>query len=267
MMAQKHADSGSKRTLVMGIVNVTPDSFSDGGRWYTPESALRHALELVDQGADMIDLGAESTRPGAESISVEEEWRRLEPVLQLLVPRCPVPISIDTYKSQIAKWALDMGASIINDIWGGLADPDMLKVVAKAECTYIWMHNRSQPSSDPLSALFGETASGIRRCLDAGIDEHRLWLDPGIGFGKTPEQNLVVLRDLKRYCSLGWPVLLGASRKRFIGQVLGGQADDRLEGSLAVAAWAVAQGVQIVRVHDVKATAKVCRMTEAIHYA
>ncbi|MBX5437024.1 MAG: dihydropteroate synthase [Alicyclobacillaceae bacterium] len=256
------------RTLVMGIVNVTPDSFSDGGRFLLPEDALRHAWQLVEDGADIIDLGAESTRPGATPLPAEEEWRRLCPVLEVLGRECPVPVSVDTYKADIAERALALGARMINDVWGGLADPRMLSVVARAGCEYVWMHNRPEPAAtDAFAVLVAETQAGINRCLEAGIQPDKLWIDPGIGFGKTYEQNLVVLKRLSEYTQLGYPVLLGTSRKSVIGRTLGVGVDGRLAGSLATVAWGVQAGVRAVRVHDVRDTVMTCRMVEAIVHA
>lgn len=256
------------KTLVMGIVNVTPDSFSDGGRFYSPENAIRHAYRLIEEGADVLDIGAESTRPTSLEISPEEEWRRLEPVLQELCRNSPVPISVDTFKSQTASKSLELGADIINDVWGGLADPDMLSVIAEADCDYIWMHNRHQPAlEDGFEVLLEETKAGIERCLEFGINSERLWLDPGIGFGKTYQHNLQALKRMDEYCALGFPVLLGTSRKSVIGNTLQVSVDERLEGSLATVSLGVWAGVKAVRVHDVKETVRTCRMVEAILYA
>ncbi|WP_303802726.1 dihydropteroate synthase [Alicyclobacillus macrosporangiidus] len=258
----------SSKTLVMGIVNVTPDSFSDGGRFYDPKDAIEHAYRLVEEGADVIDVGAESTRPGCTPVPEDEEWRRLEPVLRELCAHAPVPISVDTFKAATAARALELGADIINDVWGGLADPRMLQVVADAGCVYIWMHNRREPAPErAFDVLVEETRAGVARCLEAGIAEDKLWIDPGIGFAKTYDQNLQILRRLSEYCALGWPVLLGTSRKGVIGRTLGTSPADRLEGSLATVAWGVAAGVRMVRVHDVLATVRTCRMVEAIRDA
>lgn len=258
------ADS-RQQTRVMGILNLTPDSFSDGGLVDSPEAAIRRALAMVEQGADWVDVGAESTRPGADRVGIEDEWARLEPVLTRLTRTCQVPISVDTYKGEVARRALTLGVQMINDVWGGMHDDTMLPVVSEAQVAYVWMHNRKAPATeDVVATVMEETEQGIARCLAAGIAPDRLWIDPGIGFAKTPEQNLDVLRALNRYCALGYPVLLGASRKRFIGRILGGEPTQRLEGSLAVAAWGVLAGVRCIRVHDVAETVKVCRMLEAI---
>ncbi|MCL6517390.1 MAG: dihydropteroate synthase [Alicyclobacillus sp.] len=252
----------------MGIVNVTPDSFSDGGRYIRPEDAIRHAYRLMEEGADVIDVGGESTRPGGQPISAEEEWRRLSPVLRELCQNASIPISVDTYRAETAARALELGVHIVNDVWGGLADPDILRVAADAGCVYVWMHNREEPAlGHAYDVLVEETNRGVERCLAAGIGADRLWIDPGIGFGKTYEQNLQILRRLSEYCTLGWPVLLGTSRKSVIGRTLGTPPQDRLEGSLATVAWGVAAGVRMVRVHDVRETVRTCRMVEAIRDA
>lgn len=267
--ARMEALTRSSRTLVMGIVNVTPDSFSDGGRFCRPDDALAHAARLVEEGADILDIGGESTRPGHHPVSAEEEWRRLEPVLAELCRTSPVPISVDTYKAETAARALDQGVQIINDIWGGLADPDILRVAADADCVYLWMHNRSRPADgDPFETLVAETEAGIERCLKAGIRSERLWIDPGIGFGKTYRDNLIILKRLSEYCRrFPFPVLLGTSRKSVIGHTLGLPPEERLEGSLATVALGVQAGVRAVRVHDVQATVRTCRMVEAIRDA
>ncbi|MCL6626950.1 dihydropteroate synthase [Alicyclobacillus shizuokensis] len=253
------------RVQVMGIVNVTPDSFSDGGRYYEVKQALQHAYRLLEAGADILDIGGESTRPGHTPVDADEEWRRIEPVLRELAQRTDATLSVDTYKSVTAQRALDVGVHIINDVWGGLADDNMLPTVAAAGCTYIWMHNRREPATaDPFAALLTDTERGVERCLEAGIRPEKLWLDPGIGFGKTYEHNLSVLRRLPEYCRLGYPVLLGTSRKRFIGRTLDKDVDGRLVGSLATVSWGVMAGVRAVRVHDVAETVETCRMLEAI---
>lgn len=255
------------RTLVMGIVNVTPDSFSDGGQFLDAAAALQQAQQLIEEGADVLDIGAESTRPGSAPISPEEEWRRLKPVLTELCGQMGITVSVDTYHARTAARALEAGAIVINDIWGGLADPDMLHVVAEAGCTYIWMHNRPQPAEHPVRTLIEETEAGVARCLDAGIAPERLWIDPGIGFGKTYMDNLSIMKHLAAFCGLSHPVLLGASRKSMIGKTLDAAPRDRLEGSLAAVALGVQAGVRAVRVHDVRATVRVCRMVEAIVHA
>jgi len=266
-MRQQLAQTPDK-TLVMGIVNVTPDSFSDGGRYFRPEEALNHAETLAAEGADVIDIGAESTRPDSIQLTSEEEIRRLEPVLSELRQRVSLPISVDTYHAKTASFALEHGADIINDVWGGLADPDILSVVAKSGCEYIYMHNRKEPTDDDIMrVLLAETERGIAMCLEAGIPQRKLWIDPGIGFGKTFQQNLKILGRMEEYCELGYPVLLGTSRKSVVGKTLDVPVGERLEGSLATVAVGVMKGVQSVRVHDAKSTVRTCRMVEAIIHA
>ncbi len=256
------------RTLVMGILNITPDSFSDGGRYENPKAAIQHAYQMLEEGADIIDVGAESTRPGATKVKPREEWQRLEPVLRTLTKDSKITISVDTYKFETALRAMDMGAAIINDVWGGLADIYIHKFMAEdGECNYIYTHNRHQPAEgDGWSELISETQTGIEHCLEVGIKPEKIWIDPGIGFGKTYEQNLNALRRLDEYTKLGYPVLLGTSRKSVIGEALDLPKEERLEGTLATVALAVQSGVRMVRVHDVLPTVRTCRMVEAIMY-
>lgn len=256
------------KTVIFGILNVTPDSFSDGGRFQEVHRALEHAKHLVSEGADVIDVGAESTRPGFTPLTVEEEWSRLKPILQALTDEIPVPISVDTYKAEIAYRALECGVHIINDIWGGMRDKDILRVVADAKCHYIWMHNRDMPvHHGAVQILIDETQFGIDQALSCGIQPDKLWIDPGVGFGKTYEQNLLVLQQLSEYCKLNIPVLLGTSRKSVIGNTLAVPPTERLAGSIATVALGVQAGVKAVRVHDVLATRQTCRMVEAIIHA
>lgn len=257
------------RTLVMGIVNVTPDSFSDGGHYFSPADAIEHAHRLIAQGADILDIGGESTRPGGQGVSWQEEWRRIEPVLDELAGHCPIPISVDTYHARTAAAALEHGVACINDVWGGLADPDMYRVVNQAGCVYIWMHNRHTPAlADPMGTLLQETMAGIERCLEAGVAPTQLWLDPGIGFGKTFSDNIEILHHLKDFCAMGYPVVLGTSRKRFIGRLLDDAPPmERLEGSLATAVLGAAAGVAAVRVHDVAQVCRALKVTDAIVHA
>lgn len=252
----------------MGIINVTPDSFSDGNRYNTTEKALARAHQLIDEGADILDIGAESTRPGHQEVSAEEEWGRLLPVLRALCGKVSARISVDTMKAEVAERAAELGVDIINDVWGGLYGERMLSVVANAGCEYIWMHNRNTPvQGQGWEVLIEETKQGIERCLQAGISPHCLWIDPGIGFGKTHAQNLEVLARLEEYTSLGQPVLLGVSRKSVIGRTLELPVEERLEGSLAIASLGVWARVSCIRVHDVQATVRTCRMVEAIQSA
>ncbi|MDN5346453.1 MAG: dihydropteroate synthase [Clostridia bacterium] len=269
-----------ERTLIMGILNVTPDSFSDGGLFNDPIRAVERAHEMVAEGADIIDVGGESTRPvyvPAENrgnntvrkniygLPVEEEWRRLEPVLRRLVDEIRVPISVDTYHAETARRALEMGVDIINDVWGFKADPEMAGVCAAYDVPVILMHN--QYSTNYRDLMF-DILSGLRESIAlaerAGVKSEKIIVDPGIGFGKDTEQNLEVMRSLRELKVLGKPVLLGTSRKSLIGNTLGLPVDQRMEGTAATVALGIALGVDIVRVHDVKEMVRVARMADAV---
>ncbi|MCX7780857.1 MAG: dihydropteroate synthase [Negativicutes bacterium] len=256
------------RTLVMGILNLTPDSFSDGGKYLDMDAALRHAQSMVENGADIIDVGAESTRPyGSRPITAEEECGRLLPVLEKVLKNIDAPVSVDTYKAEVAREALKAGAHFINDIWGLQREPDMAAAVAEYGVPIIIMHNQKDTHYD--NDIMSEICKFLRKsadiALNAGVQPDNILIDPGIGFGKTPAQNLVVMSRLEELRSLGYPILLGTSRKRFIGEVLGGApANDRLEGTGATVAIGIAKGVSIVRVHDVKEMVRVARMTDAM---
>jgi dihydropteroate synthase len=262
------------RPLVMGVVNVTPDSFSDGGLLYPeshPETAIAHGRRLLSEGADVLDVGGESTRPGASPIDVEEELRRVTPVIEGLVEAGAI-CSIDTRKPEVARAALDAGAVIVNDV-SGAADPRLLDVTASAGAGYVLMHSRGTPEDmqrlatyeDVVAEVYEFLADGLERCLDAGITLDGVMVDPGLGFAKTPEHNLALLRALRQFRGLGRPVLVGASRKSFLGEPLGGGGpDNRLEGSLACATSAVLAGAAGLRVHDVEATVRVARVARAI---
>lgn len=257
----------------MGILNVTPDSFSDGGAFQEPSAAIDHALRLLEEGADLIDLGGESSRPGAIPIAEREELRRVLPVLESLVPRVRVPISIDTMKPAVARAALEGGASIINDVAANRTEPSMWELAGQYGAGYIAVHMQGQPQSmqnNPrygdvvadVNAFFGNRLEGLRK---AGVGAEQVILDVGIGFGKDLPHNLKLLADLGSFTKWRRPLLLGASRKAFIGRITGVEkARERLAGSLACACWAVEAGVQIVRAHDVAATKQAVRMTEAI---
>ena len=261
-----HPDLG-KRTLIMGILNVTPDSFSDGGKYMTVERALKHARLLIAEGADVLDVGGESTRPGYIEISVEEEIARVEPVLKALRSHgIDVPISIDTYKSAVAEAALTAGATIINDVWGGKRDPRILEVAAKREAPIILSHNRDNMNYGPdvAAAVIEDLSECVRAAKTAGIPNERIVLDPGIGFAKTRQHNLELLNRLDELVALGFPVLLGTSRKRFIRDILDAGPEDVVEGTIATTVLGVQKGVSIVRVHDVRANAKAARMADAI---
>lgn len=253
-----------ERTLIMGILNVTPDSFSDGGKYNTVEAARARTLEMVEEGADIIDLGGESTRPGHTPVEAEEELRRVIPVLEAILPEVPVPISIDTSKAVVAEEALRRGAHLIND-QRALADPNMAAVVARYEAPVVLMHNPSTPQyRDLMGDIVDHLAERVEYAVASGIPREHIILDPGIGFGKTPEQNLEVVRRLDELKSLGLPILVGPSRKSFIGYVLNLPVEERLEGTAAAVAVSIVKGADIVRVHDVKQMVRVARMTDAL---
>jgi len=257
-----------RRTLVMGILNITPDSFSDGGQYNTMDKALRHVEEMIQNGADIIDIGAESTRPynGAEKVSAEEEMERLGPLLEKIVSISTVPISIDTYKASVALEALKLGAHMINDIWGLQQDINMAKVVAQYKVPVIIMHNQDTTyyRQDIMSEICSFLQRSISIGIEAGIESDRFIIDPGIGFGKTPAQNLVVMSRLEELKSLGYPILLGTSNKRFIGEVLHLPVEDRVEGTGATVAIGIMKGSNIIRVHDVRAMSRIAKMTDAM---
>jgi len=237
---------------LMGIVNVTPDSFSDGGLFVSPEAARAQALKLVTEGADIIDVGAESTRPGHRPISVEEEWARLEPLLSLLVAEAGAPVSIDTYKAETARRALDAGVAVVNDVWGLQRDPDMAAVIASAGAGVVIMHNRSE--ADPEIDIVDDMLRFFERSLDiarrAGVDERHILLDPGIGFGKTRAQNFAALRATPALARLGPPLLIGVSRKSIFRDLPDGAVEGRLVGTLAANLYAAMRGARAFRVHD-----------------
>ncbi len=249
----------------MGVINVTPDSFSGDGLGKDKQAAVDRALRFQDEGADFLDIGAESTRPGHTPVEEYEELARLLPALQAITDRVSIPISVDTSKSAVAERALESGATIINDVWGLRADPELSGVVASHGAGLILMHNqRSHAYED----LLGEIVGDLRHCIDdalsAGILGHNLIVDPGFGFGKTADQNLELLRNLMTLRQLGLPVLVGTSRKSTIGRLLGLPGDQRAEGTSATVAMAIAGGADVVRVHDVKEMVRVCRVTDAI---
>jgi dihydropteroate synthase len=254
-----------RRTLIMGILNVTPDSFSDGGRYVDPEKAVEHAKRMAAEGADLIDVGGESTRPGADKVTLEEELRRVIPVIRALTQEIDLPISVDTYKAEVAKQALDAGAHMINDVWRFKADPDMAHIAAKYGCPVILMHNREKEEyNDFLQDILTDLKESIELAVQAGVDRRQIILDPGIGFAKSHEQNLWLMDHLSEIAALGYPVLLGTSRKRMIRNTLHLPADDVVEGTAATVALGIAQGCDIVRVHDVKQMKRVAVMTDAI---
>jgi dihydropteroate synthase len=256
-----------RRTLVMGVLNITPDSFSDGGRFIEPERALAQAKRMIAEGADIIDIGAESSRPygGAVPVSADEELARLTPIFGKIAD-LGVPVSIDTTKAAIAAWALDAGAGIVNDVWGLQRDPGLAAVAAERGVPVVIMHNRDRADAaiDIMADIEAFFAHSLDIAARAGIRRDRIVLDPGIGFGKTPEQSLTAIAHLDRLRSFGLPLLVGASRKRFISAVVPSQPDERLGGSLAAHLLAVENGAAIVRVHDVAETVQALRVAAAI---
>jgi len=263
----------SQKTHVMGILNITPDSFTDGGLFFSRDSAIEHGLRMVEEGADIIDVGGESTRPGSEPVEYEEEVRRIIPVIDALAKRAKVPISVDTYKADVAKRALDVGASIINDISGLRFDPEMPKVAAQYRVPVVLMHIKGTPKNMQVNpeyeALIPEIVdslrASIRLAIDSGVREEMIILDPGIGFGKTFEHNLEILRNLHDFTLLEKPLLVGPSRKAFIGKILGNaSSSERREGTAAAVAISIMNGANIVRVHEVKEMGRVARVADAI---
>ena len=259
-----------QRTLVMGVVNVTPDSFSDGGRFLDPQAAIAQTRRLAAEGADILDIGAESTRPYGDAVrvSVDEERARLEPVLtEVMALGCPV--SVDTMKAPIAAWAVDLGAAIVNDVWGLQRDPDMARVVAERGVPVIIMHNRN--AADPAIDIVADVMSFFEHSLDiaarAGIARERIVLDPGIGFGKTPQQSITCIARLAAFRKFGLPLLVGASRKRFIHTITPSEPMERLGGSIAAHLVAIENGAAIVRVHDVAPTIQALAVAAAIRQA
>jgi dihydropteroate synthase len=263
----------NKRTHIMGILNLTPNSFYDGGKFISPADSIKYAAKMVEDGADIIDVGAESSRPGSDPISSDEEIERLKPVLPEL-SRLNVPISIDTYKLSVARWALDRGASIINDISGLRFDPEMAKVVSEYKAPVVIMHTYGKPKTmqdNPqykslLNEIVNYLKESIKIGVDAGINFDKFIIDPGIGFGKTVSHNLEILNSLSRLKELGRPILIGPSRKSFIGNILNLPPEERLEGTAAAAAIGIMNGANIIRVHDVKEIARVARISDAIGF-
>ena len=259
-------------TLIMGILNVTPDSFSDGGRHATTDAAVAHALQLIEEGADIIDVGGESTRPGAAIVDEAGELRRVLPVLEQLSARTAVALSIDTMKPAVARAALAAGASLVNDVAANRGSDEMWRLVAETRAGYVAMHMQGTPQTMQTAPRYGDVVADVNaffgerleRIQAAGVSLEQVVLDVGIGFGKTLEHNLQLLRAVGSFTRWQRPLLLGVSRKSFIGQALGAPLDDRLAGALACAVWAVESGVQIIRTHDVKATAQAVRMIEKL---
>ncbi|MFF0308686.1 dihydropteroate synthase [Streptosporangium sp. NPDC004379] len=271
---------GRGRCLVMGVVNVTPDSFSDGGRWFDPKVAVRHGLELVEQGADIVDVGGESTRPGAARVPLDEELARVEPVIREL-SRAGVTVSVDTMRAEVARAAVDAGAVLVNDVSGGLADPEMPRVVAATGVAYVVMHWRGHSHAMNDRAVYGDVVTEVREelakrvasVLAEGVAEEQIVLDPGLGFSKNAEHNWAVLGGLDRLATLGYPLLIGASRKRFLGRLLADPDgtprpfDRSDDATLAVTAIVARQGAWCVRVHNVRPNADAVRIAAAVQGA
>ncbi len=259
-----------KRTYLMGILNVTPDSFSDGGRFFTQTDAVLHAFQMMKDGADIIDIGGESTRPGAEQVSLEEETRRVIPVITKICQKSSVPLSIDTYKSQVALEALKAGANIVNDISGLHFDPKMAQVIAEKNASVVIMHIKGTPKDmqsnphydDLIREIYDYLASAVELARKHGI--RQIMIDPGIGFGKTAEHNLELINRLEEFRGIGVPILIGVSRKSFIGKILETPVEARLEGTAAAVTASILKGADIVRVHDVREMRRVALVADAI---
>lgn len=254
-----------KRTYVMGILNATPDSFSDGGNYNEVDAAIKKVSEMIKEGADIIDVGGESTRPNAEYVSEDEEIKRVVPIIKAIKENFDIPVSIDTYKSKTAEAALNAGADIVNDIWGFKYDKDMAKVCAKFKAKCILMHNRKEESyKDLMKDVKFDLIESINIALENGVLKEDIILDPGIGFKKTYEENLKVMNNLEKIKALGYPVLLGTSRKSMIGLALDLPTDKRVEGTIATTVIGIQKGCEFVRVHDVLENKRACLMTDAI---
>ena len=260
------------RTLIMGILNVTPDSFSDGGMYFGERTAIDRGVTMVDEGADIVDVGGESTRPGSDQVSVQEELDRVVPVIERLAAHVPVPISIDTRKPEVARAALAVGATIVNDVSAG-ADPAMFDVVRESGAGMVLMHMKSEPKTMQESPRYDDVVAEVKEFLRerieaaglAGVDTDRLAVDPGIGFGKDLDHNLTILARVRDLLDLGRPLVVGPSRKRFIGALLDdAPVEARFEGTAAAVAWLVASGAHIVRIHDVWEISRVVRVVDAI---
>ena len=271
-IAREHQFEFPRPMVVMGIVNTTPDSFSDGGQFLDVDAAVTHALRLANEGAEILDIGGESTRPGAPAVSEQEELDRVIPVIQRLAKRPELVLSIDTQKPSVARAAIDAGAAIVNDIAANRSDPEMWQVVAEAGAGYVCMHMQGNPQTMQAKPNYDDVTREVcdffreRLALLSthGVSIEQVVLDPGIGFGKTLQHNIKLLRDLNKFSLVERPTLVGASRKSFIEKLLGAPIDERLPASLACAAWAAIQGSQIIRVHDVAETVQVVRMAETL---
>jgi dihydropteroate synthase len=253
------------RTLIMGILNVTPDSYTDGGDFVSVDKAVERAKQMAAEGADILDIGGESTRPGAEKVTLAEELRRVIPVVKAIRAVLQLPISVDTYKAEVARQALEAGAHIINDVWGLRGDVGMAEVIVHNRCPVILMHNRELRNyTDFLTDVVEDMKVNVQFAVDSGIHPSQIVLDPGIGFAKSYEQNLELMNHLDRLVALGYPVLLGTSRKSMITKTLQLPSDDVIAGTAATVALGIAQGCQIIRVHDIEQMKRVAAMTDAI---
>ncbi|MFS0784170.1 dihydropteroate synthase [Bacillus sp. 1P06AnD] len=261
----KYSLDFSKKTLIMGILNITPDSFSDGGSFFDIEKAVEHARQLVMDGADIIDIGGESTRPGAAVVSAEEEMERVIPVIKAITDEIDVPISIDTYKADVAREAIHAGAHIINDVWGGKADERMYVTAAELDVPYILMHNRDHLDYQHfIRDSFTDLYECILAAKKAGVQDEKIILDPGIGFAKNLDMNLDMMGNLNHLVALGYPVLLGTSKKSMIGAILDLPPDERVEGTIATVCFGIQQGCQIMRVHNVKEVSRAAKVMDAL---
>lgn len=253
------------KTLIMGILNVTPDSFSDGGKYNHLENAVGHARQMIEDGADILDIGGESTRPGHKPVPAGEEISRVVPAIEAINKEIDVPISIDTYKAEVAKRAVQAGASIINDVWGAKADPEIADVAAETGVPIILMHNRKERNyTNFIRDVLNDLYESITIAKKAGVADDQIILDPGIGFAKSLTENIEMMRNLDTLVSLGYPVLLGTSKKSMIGNVLDLPVNERMEGTGATVCFGIQQGCQIVRIHDVKEMSRMAKMMDAL---
>ena len=254
-----------ERTYVMGILNVTPDSFSDGGKFNEVDAALKRVKEMIEEGADIIDVGGESTRPNFEVVKEDEEIKRVVPIIRAIKENFDIPVSIDTYKSKTAEAAIEAGADVINDIWGFKKDKEMAKVAAKYNVPCIFMHNREKKEyNDLMKDVVFDLVESINIALNAGVSRENIILDPGIGFAKTLNENLIVMNNLEKIKDLGYPVLLATSRKSMIGLTLDEPVDQRVEGTIATTVLGITKGCEFVRVHDIRENKRACVMTDAM---
>jgi dihydropteroate synthase len=254
-----------KKTIIMGILNVTPDSFSDGGKFNNLDRAIEHAKEMVANGADMIDIGGESTRPGHKPLTIEEELERVIPAVKAISKHVQVPISVDTFKAEVAKQSIEAGAHIINDIWAAKADDQMAKVAAECNVPIILMHNRPEPSYQHFTRdVLNDLYESIMLVKNAGVKDQNIILDPGIGFGKNYQYDVEMMQNLDKLVGTGYPVLLATSRKRMVGNALDLPVNERVEGTGATVCYGIQKGCQMVRVHDVKEISRMAKMMDVL---